>query len=344
MSRGRTAQQGNRQQRQAPKPRARRPAPIPRPRAPSAPATSLATALAKYDPRSLAHLPGPRATAPYTVVRERINFPLATNTPAGGHAGQNTVAMIGPFLQGPGGTTVGERMASTIAVHGLGGFAPGVTETLVTSALFNGAAAQTKTVSLHSFHVEVICTGTSAGTVPAGNVWCGAITQPISRLNGWASYDAIAEGVKTRRGMKQYSAYELMATPVNLMSYPLDSVSHSEFLWMSGAAGSGDELFRSLTPVVVVLGPTSAAVDYSITAVLEWRMREALDPLLQSTHRHFTPVSESVWAQLSNHLSTVGGLVKSAAQHPAVQGALRAAVAAGVRNAPQALPMLLNAA
>lgn len=339
MSRGRAAQQGNRQQRQAPKPRARRQAPIPRPRTPITPASSLATALAKYDPRSLAHLPGPRATAPYTVVRERVNFPLASNT-----AGQDVVAMIGPYVQGPGGTAIGEHMASTIAVHGVGTYVPGVTESLVTSALFNGAAAQTKTVSLHSFHVEVICSGTSAGTVPAGNVWCGAITQPINRLNGWANYNAIAQGVKTRRGMKQYSAYELMATPVNLMSYPLDSVSHSEFLWMSGVAASGDELFRSMTPLMVVLGPTSAAVDYSITVVLEWRVREALDPLLQSTHRHFTPVSESVWAQLSNHLSTVGGLVKSAAQHPAVQGALRAAVAAGVRNAPQALPMLLNAA
>ncbi len=305
---------------------------------PITPASSLGTALAKYDPRTLGHLPGPRATAPYTVVRERVNFPMSTNV-----AGQETVAIIGPFVQGQSGTAIGEHMASTIAAHGVGSNVPGVNESLVTSALFNGVAAQTKTVSLHSFHVEVICSGTSAGTVPAGNVWCGAITQPINRLN-WPFYNSIAQGVRTRRGMKQYSAYELMATPINLMSYPLDSVSHSEFLWMSGNASSGDELFRSMTPVVVVLGPTSAAVDYSITVMLEWRVREALDPLLQSTHRHFAPVSESVWAQLSNHLSTVGGLVKSTAQHPAVQGVLRAAVEAGVRNAPQALPMLLNAA
>lgn len=272
------------------------------------------------------------------MVRERVNFALSTNT-----SGQYTVALIGPFVQGAFGTSGGEHYASTIAVTGVGTHAPGDTEGHEVSGIFNGIAPQTKTVSLHSLHAEVICTGTSAGTVPAGNAWCGAITQPFNRLAGWNSFNAIAAGLKTRRSMKQFSAYELMAKPANLLSYPLDSVAHSEMLWMSGTSASTDEFSRALTPIAVVLGPSSAAVDYSVTLMLEWRVREALDPILQSTHRNYAPASESVWSQLSCHLSSVGGFVRAAAEHPAVQGAVQAALEAGVRSAPQALPMLLNA-
>lgn len=290
--------------------------------------------LAAFDPRTMAHLPGPRATAPYVVARERVNVPLFTN-----NAGQHTVCLIGAFVQSTFGSSGGEHLSSTVAISGVGGDVPGTTETPYGSVLFTGTTSMSKTMVLHSVQIEVICTGTSTGVIPQGLAWIGALPQPLNR-SSWDYWNDIANKLKTRQGMKQFSAYELMARPQNFMSYPLDGMRHSEFLWQAGHGQTSDELHRGLAPLVVCLGPTSNVVDYSITAILEWKVREAMDPILQSTHKHHNPTSESVWSQLGHKLSNVGGFMG------AVQGvedgikAISGAINLGMRTAPRALALL----
>lgn len=298
------------------------------------PSNGPGNALSAYDARSLGHLPGPRACAPYTVVRERVTFYVKSNV-----SGQNTVALIGPYVQGAHGSSGGEHLASTVTTTGVGTDVPGVTETALTSNLFNGVTAQTKSCSLHSLHVDVTCTGSSSGVLPTGNVWAGAVTQPLNRLSGWTSWNAIATGLQTRRNLKMFSAYETMTKPISVCSYPLDAVAHSEFLWMSGTSALSDEMSRAMTPIAVVFGPTTAINDYTVSLTIEWRMREAVDPFLQSTHKQYMPASESVWSQLSANLSNIGGFVKSASEDPTVQSLVRGAITAGSRYAPRALAL-----
>lgn len=301
---------------------------------PRAPRQGGSNALSRYDARTSGHLPGPRACAPYTVVRERVTFYVQSNV-----TGQNTVILIGPYVQGTFGSSGGEHLSSAVAIRGVGTEVPGTTETAVTSNLFNGIAPQTKSCSLHSLHTEVTCTGSASGVLPTGNVWAGAVSQPLNRLSGWANWNAIALGLQTRRNLRMFSAYETMTKPPSICSYPLDAVAHSEFLWMSGISGISDDLHRSMTPVVVVLGPTTAVNDYTVSLTIEWRMREALDPFLQSTHKPYAPAPESVWSQLSTHLSNLGGFVKSTAEDPSVRAAVHGAIAAGIRYAPRVLAL-----
>ena len=313
--------------------------PRPQPQAARAPkevtrSSGVGGALSRFDARTLGHLPGPRACAPYTVVRERVTFYIQSNS-----AGQNTVALVGPFVQGTFGSSGGEHLSSLVAVSGVGTNVPGVVEVPHTSNLFNGATPMTKSCSMHSLHAEVACTGSASGVLPTGNVWAGSVTQPVHRLAGWTDFNAIATGLQTRRSLRMFSSYETMTKPLSLCSYPLDAVAFSEFLWMSGSSALTDELSRSMTPLVLVFGPTTAVNDYTVSLTIEWRMREAIDPFLQSTHKHFVPAPESVWSQLSSHLSSVGGFVKSAVEDPGVQSAIRGAVAVGMRYAPRVLAL-----
>jgi len=293
------------------------------------------SALARYDARSSNHLPGPRSCAPYTVVKERVTFYEKSNT-----SGQNVVTLIGPFVQGTHGSSGGEHLSSAVAVTGVGTNVPGVTEVAQVSRLFNGVSPQTKSCSLHSLHMEVTCTGSASGVLPTGNVWAGAVTQPLNRLAGWTNWNSIADGLQTRRNLRMFSAYETMTKPISVCSYPLDAVAHSEFLWMSGSYALSDELYRAMTPIVIVFGPTTATNDYTVSLTIEWRMREAVDPFLQSTHKHYMPASESVWSQLSAHLSNVGGFIKSVGGDSGVQAAVRGAITAGARYAPRALALM----
>jgi len=293
------------------------------------------SALSRYDSRTLGHLPGPRACAPYTVVRERVTFYVQSNA-----FGQNTVLLIGPYVQGEFGPSGGEHLASTVAIEGVGINVPGVTERPITSNLFNGATPMSKSCSLHSLCAEITCTGSESGVLPSGNVWAGAITQPVNRHSGWGSYNDIALAFQTRRSLRMFTAYETMTKPISVCSYPMDAVAHSEFYWMSGSSAPTDELCRAMTPLTVVMGPTTAVNDYTVSLTIEWRMREALDPILQSTHKQFVPTPESVWSQLSMHLSNVGGFIKSTSEDPGVQAAIRGAVATGIRYAPRALAIM----
>jgi len=298
------------------------------------------SAIARYDARSSKHLPGPRSCAPYTVVRERVTFYVQSET----NAGQNVVALIGPYVQGTFGSSGGEHLSSLVATTGIGSNVPGATGPVLevhhTSHLFNGVSPQTKSCSLHSLHAEVTCTGSASGVLPTGNVWAGAVTQPINRLAGWANWNSIAAGLQTRRNLRMFTAYETMTKPISVCSYPMDAVAHSEFLWMSGHSALSDELHRAMTPIVLVFGPTSARNDYTVSLTIEWRMREAVDPFLQSTHKPYMPASESVWSQLSAHLSNIGGFVKSAGEDPFVQAAVRGAITVGARYAPRALALM----
>lgn len=268
------------------------------------------------------------------MVRERVTFYVQSNA-----LGQNTVILMGPFVQGSFGSSGGEHLSSAVAIWGIGMNVPGVTETAINSNLFNGIAPQSKSCSMHSFHAEVTCTGSASGVLPSGNVWAGAVSQPLNRLSGWANWNSVALGLQTRRSLRMFSAYETMSNPLSVCSYPLDAVAHSEFLWMSGLSATSDELHRSMTPVVVVLGPTTAVNDYTVSLTIEWRMREAIDPFLQSTHKPYVPTPESVWSQLSAHLSNIGGFVKSTAEDPNVRAVVRGAIAAGMRYAPRALAL-----
>ena len=331
---GQAPRRTQRQQRQPPpqrQPRHRAAPPVPR--APRGDGQRLGGALARYDARSLDHLPGPRATAPYTVVRERVTFSVSSNT-----FEQSTVLIIGPYTQA-GYIEVGEVLSSLVAVRGVATEVPGVSDTLFTSNLFDGISPKSKQLSMHSLHAELACTGTSSGVIPSGNVWAGAVTQPLSRLNGWTSYNAMARALQTRRSMRMFSSYETMTKPVGLCSYPLDGVAHSEFNWCAGSANMLDELHRSMTPLVFVVGPSAVRNDYTVSLTIEWRVREALDPILQSTHKQYVPSSESVWGQLSAHLSNAGGFIAHAAQDPGVQAAVRGAVSIGARYAPRVLAL-----
>lgn len=291
------------------------------------------SALKALDPSTHAHLPGPRATAPYIVTRERINIPVTTNT-----SGQQTVVLLGSFVQGGFGTAGGEHLASTIAAYGVGTNVPGTTETRVQSVLFAGAEAMSATCSMHSMKVEVLCTGTSSGVVPQGLVHAGALSMPINRMSNFASWNKLANTLKTRRGIRQHTAYEMLSKPASYMTFPLDSLRHSEFLWMSGSSASTDELDRGLAPLVVILGPSSTAVDYTLTVSIEWKVRESLDPILQSAHRDHGITPEGLWNQLTRGLSAVGGFVGQAGEWAEAIQALTGAVQAGAR----ALPALGN--
>lgn len=328
------ASRGTRRQQQQQQQRRPRVPPAPRPSA-GPKSAGLGSALSRYDPRTQGHLPGPRASGPYTVVRERVTINMQTNI-----SGQHTVLLIGPFVKGSFQASGGEAMSSLVAVKGVGQDEPGVTETLHVSNLFHGTTYKSKSCSLHSMHAELTCTGASSGMVPSGNVFAGAITQPLSRTN-WGKWEDIGHTLQTRRAFRMFSAYETMTKPISICSYPLDAVEHTEFLWMAGSAHSSDEMSRALTPIVFVLGPTASANDFTVSLTLEWRVRESLDPILQSTHRAHVPVPESVWSQLGAHLATVGGFVRSTAEDPTVQAAVRGAIAAGMRYAPRALALTM---
>jgi len=279
------------------------------------------------DASKLTHIAPHIPLGPYTVVRGRIVIPVKTNA-----AGQHVTVMLGAY-----GLSTAFNAVNTplVAILGEGGNVPGTTETQYVDSVM-GVYDSTTSVNavangaMHALTVELNCVSTA--TTAAGIVYYGAVNQRINRQN-FANYNDLANSVITRREMSSKSAYCAMTSPIKLSAYPVDIVdwaSQKPLLIPSATLGqniAGD----ALSQMCFVFPPTTTAVDYVLTVHTEWRVNFT-DPALSSTSTKHAPGSQSLWDEVMNVGSQVGGKIHE------FEGAL-ASVASGVGSAYSAYNM-----
>jgi len=253
------------------------------------------------------HLPGPRSTAKYVVHRNRVDISLATTT-------TDTVLVFGDFLKSASYQGGENRISPTLGAYGTGANVPGTTETRAVDPLLNGASSDVYSTSLHNLTVEVRCTGTSAGLIPPGLFYLGALPIGFDRT-AYGTWATMATSMKNRPGMTRFTAYEALQKSRRCIAYPLDPVKFSEFRYNHGTSEQTDQFGGALSPIVVVLDAnTDTQTSWTITIHAEWRMRSNVDPLIQSIQKSHAPAPESMWHKMSEGLSNVGGVINNGMQ------------------------------
>lgn len=235
-----------------------------RTRKPTAPRRPRALPTAAIvDARQGIHLAPPMATAPYAVLRTRVSFTLTTNV-----FGQYRVALFGEHTN----TAFAPEINVTplIAIHGVATDPPGTTETYVSDpqalALPSGAFLR-----LHALTVTTQCGSTA--TTAEGFFYQGTMPGNITR-SSFTTWNDVALALITRREAKMHSAYGSMTRPAVACCAPQDATEWSTnalFGPISGVPGSNRST-DCLLPVALVLLPTAAPVNYTVTLNCQWRV------------------------------------------------------------------------
>jgi len=261
------------------------------------------------------HLPGPRAAAKYVVHRNRVDISLETTT-------SDTVFVFGDFVKSSSKHGGENRISPMIGVYGSGTDVPGATETFVEDPYLIRSVKDFYSLSLHNLTVEARCTGTSAGLIPPGLMYIGALPIGMDRAD-YGNWEALAEVFKTKQGMSRFTAYEALQHSRRALSYPLDPVRYSEFRNNDVLSEHTDTHGGALAPIVLILDSNATTqTSWTITVHLEWRMRANVDPMVQSMQRSYKPVSEDTWHQITTGLSNVGGVLNNGVQIAQTVGSL----------------------
>lgn len=232
-----------------------------------------------FDARRGEHVPTFMPCGPYTVIHSRSATPIATNT-----SGQNTVMLFTSFNDSAG-INGGNNILPYHGIYGVGINVPGTTEQYIVDPIVSGKTANFYSLSLHAMTVSITCT--DSVTNASGIVYMGTLPLRLART-AFATWNAVAINAVTRSEMKSMSAYTTAATPELAVrhNYPLDYSSYAEFLpSASNASGSNITMRDALSNIVVVLSPTSVAVNYLVTVHCEWRAMYNSDPELAATQR-----------------------------------------------------------
>jgi hypothetical protein len=282
------------------------------------------------DATRLTHVPPHIPLGPYTVLRGRTIVPVTTSI-----TGQNTVLMLGSYgLAGQ----YNSAVTPVVAVLGAGTNVPGITESILVDTVASaydttGPANATANASLHALTIEVNCVSTA--TSAAGIVYYGAVNQRVNRQN-FATYNALAQSVMTRREMSAKSAYCAMTAPIKLSSYPVDIVDWASQKPLVEPSLTLGQNFTNdaLAQMILVWPNTTTAVEYVVTIHTEWRVNFT-DPGLASTAIKHEPASTALWDSVMNAGSQLGGKIHEA------EGML-ASVGSGVASAYNAYQFATN--
>lgn len=263
---------------------------------------STASALTAVDSRILRHVPPPVSLGPYTVVRSRVQRNVFTNA-----TGQFTTYLFGAHSDNALGTS--NCITPLLGIGGVGTNVPGTTEDNVfdsaVAAYAGTISSSTASAALHSLTVVVNCL--DSATSASGQVFMGTLSNRVARSN-YSIWNDLATDLYNRRELKPRSAYSTMASPYVVSSAPLDVTDwclHRPLTSVS-ATRANNVTIDTLAPIALILPPTSAVVEYSVSIYCEWRMNFH-QPLLASTHQNHQPAPPSLWSSATRLISEVGG-------------------------------------
>jgi hypothetical protein len=169
----------------------------------------------------------------------------------------------------------------TIGIYGVGTNVPGTTEAYLNDTTVAAFPAGTN-LRLHAMTVSVQA-GVGAQDAK-GWLYLGTMPGNVART-GFLTWNQIAGTVITRREARTYSAYETLAHPAVKSTAPSDVTQWSSFdrLALDSPSGLTYQLDTTL-PIVLVLLPTAATVDYLVTVNCEWRVLFPLTDMRSSLH------------------------------------------------------------
>lgn len=282
--------------------------------------------LASLDAFSPSHLPLPRATGPYSVVRTSAQVSTS-----------DRLMLIGPMV-----ASVDNPLNPERAVAWTNAFMYSMDD--LTDAI-NG----TNTQELHTFRTMDNNSWTSATLVPAAmtiqvmNPQALQTTTGICYMGrfhtipGYTSAVALtaqtlADNFVSYNAPRLCSAGKLALRGVKCSGVPYNMSELSNFteLYKFGnvaefTLGTGSPRFEGFAPLCIY---NPEAVTLNLLICCEWRVR--FDPTnpAQATHRHHTPASDSLWSRTLNYMNTQGhgfaDMAETAAQAiPVLESALR---------------------
>lgn len=263
---------------------------------------SLPSVLGALDARLNVHVPTHVPSGPYTVIRTRTQRAVFTSVTA-----QNTVLLLGAHCD----NALGNGIAITplIGIEGVGTNVPGTTESNVIDSLVNTyggtIASSTASAALHAMTVVVTCIDSALSA--SGQIYTGTLSNRVARSN-YATFNALALDLITRRELKPRSAYQTMTKAVTLFSGPLDVTDwslHKPLVSINSTLGNNVTV-DTIAPIVIVFPPTASVLEYSVTIYCEWRMIFHT-PLLASTHTHHAPAPAGFWSNATRLVGAVGG-------------------------------------
>lgn len=290
-------------------------------------------ALMAVDARRISHIPPPLPLGPYTVVRGRNVFSVATS-----NTGQQTVLLVSPHtLANVGANPVFNTYATpVIGTIGAGTNIPGSTfEGTWQDAIAVPYAAATLggnlcSASLHALTVVVSCFSTAV--LADGAIYMGALNQRVARTR-FATWNDLAANLLNRREMTSTSAFHVLSDPVAIHAYPVDTVdwaAQRPLVTGDLTTFSNNATMDSLCQLAFVWPPTTASVIYTLTVYTEWRMNFT-DPALASTASGHMAAPLKAWNDITAMGQATGGFMDSAAK-----------VAAGVAGAASSTSSLLT--
>lgn len=230
---------------------------------------------------------------PYTVLREKINIPLASSTTA-----SSPIALVvQPLLSTASRSFAGSDggLSTTVAYWNTG------SSTMVSGSLAQSSLLASNTnarIRLHRIAAEFCCTGTAATTgVPDGLCYFGVLRTPCDPgALGTASnaYNYFA----TREEVQQRASLSLQYQPIRLVSYPLDPLSYQTFLPCTGFTDYATQVASSnaMAPIVIGIPTTVSACNFAVTLHIEWTVQYDSDAVLQSTARMHPGHDDETWA------------------------------------------------
>lgn len=276
------------------------------------------------DATSNTHVPCPITLGPYTVVRGRVNLSIQTNT------NNSTVVLLGPHTV----STAGLRdltITPVVTISGVGTDVPGTTELLtpdnLISSYASSVAGNAANGNLHGLTVVLNCL--SPTTTVQGQVYVGSLNQRINRSR-FATWNAVADSLITRREVKPYSAYNVLSKPLKYSVFPVDIVDWARQVpLVLQAAAPGDNItMDSLSQGVLIFPATAAVVSYTITVYTEWRVNFS-DAALASTATTRPASPMDMWNKVAAVGTDTGGFVQALEQGMSMAGALQGAYSVG---------------
>jgi len=273
------------------------------------------SAMLLSDARKITHIPPPMAAGPYSVVHSRSLTTITTST-----TGQSTVLLATSFCD-TAGIAAGNNVLPFHAIYGVGTNVPGTTESYIADPVLSGSAAATYQLALHALTVTVTCADSALGA--SGLIYMGTLPVRLARSN-FATWNAVAANVSPRAEMRSMTAFATLQNSEMAVRHAsvMDSVTWQDFCpSAANTSGSTIAMRDSLSNIVVVFTPTTAAVNYVVTIHAEWRIMYNVDQQLAATQKLYTPSNPAVLAASRALLVSSGGMTPGAASRDSFLGA-----------------------
>lgn len=244
--------------------------------------------------------------SPYSVLRTRFTIPISTSA-----TGQWRVLLLSEHTNTVN-TAFPDCITQYVGISGVGTDGPSVTEVRHDDPQISSLISSTGDGSYGRLHAMTMSVQCGAGALSAeGFFYAGIMPGNISR-GQYATWNALAQALITRRSMRQYTAYSSLSHASVLATAPQDSVqwgANSAFVGGGGDPTATTRGTDTLYPLAIVWAPTSTSLTYNVTVNCEWRIVYPMGDTRSGLHELHACAAQSTVAKAAAVISAVGGII-----------------------------------